>query len=134
MLVDGCNGLLFRDAELFHELIKGWPTNPQINGCGSDSTGMSLQRLLDHFAFHLLARLSESGCGRASDILIPIQLEILRGYSRSARHNDTTFHAILELADISRPGMMSHCTQRVRREHQLRAPLLSGIALQELTR
>src|SRR5262249_3887047 len=129
---DSCVDALFRDAEFFHKLIKSWPADPKVSSCGSNSPGMSLQRLLDHVTFHLLARFLQRS--RSQYAVTLIQLEILCGHSGTTRHDDAAFHTVLQLADIARPGIAGDCAQRVGREHHVPASALSGIPLQKLAR
>src|SRR5262249_49720192 len=133
VLVSGgsCSISFVGNTEFLHELIQSRPTDSEVSSCGSDSPGMPLECLLDYVAFHLLARLFKRPCRRRY-CRSPIQFEIPCGYSRAARHDDAAFYSVLQFADVTRPRVVSHCTQRVRREHQLRAAFLSGIALQKL--
>src|SRR5438445_6147092 len=102
MLVVVCICALFCNAKFFHEFVKSRPADAEISSCGSNSTGVFLECLLNHFAFDLLARLFETRC-RGCHVLFLTQLEIFSGQSRPVGHNDASFHAGLKFAPIPRP-------------------------------
>src|SRR5688572_33346782 len=48
---------LLRDSKLLHQLVEGGPADAQFYGRGRDLSAMAPQRLADHLAFQLFARL-----------------------------------------------------------------------------
>src|SRR5664280_1701064 len=102
------------DTELIHQLVQGGPADGEFGRRRGHLAAMLPQGLADHLPFQTVPRLPERNAQRRRCRVI--QLEILGIQSFAPAHDDRPAHAVLQFADIARPGMLLHGADGFRRE------------------